>query len=88
MMNGIIREPEATESVSIGIQYHLIFTLRHKETVIGKRFCRIEIEYEHQVFSHISQNLIPIVIPNFLYRSGLEVLHATDQFQHFTIEIA
>ena len=65
MMNGIIREPEATESVSIGIQNHLIFTLRHKETVIGKRFCRIEIEYEHQVFSHISQNLIPIVIPDF-----------------------
>ena len=50
MMNGIIREPEATESVSIGIQNHLIFTLRHKETVIGKLICRIELNTNTKSF--------------------------------------
>ena len=65
MMDGIVGKAKTSETHGIGIQYHFIFALRHKETVIGKGFRRTEIEHEHQVLAHVSQDLISIVIPDF-----------------------
>ena len=84
----IISQAKPPETGSVSVQYDLIFSLRNQETVIRERFRRAKVEHENQIFTHISQYLIAIIIPNLLDRGILEILHASDQFQHLAVEIA
>ena len=88
MPYGIISQAKPPETGSVSVQYDLIFSLRNQETVIRERFRRAKVEHKNQVFTHISQYLIAIIIPNLLDRGILEILHIPDQFQHLTVEIA
>ena len=47
----------------------------------------MEIEYENQVLTTVCQYLVAIVVPDFNYRSILQILHATEQMNHFLVEV-
>ena len=88
MNHWIISKTISTKDNIIRIQNHFISSRSNQKTIIHKRLFRIEVKYEYQIFASISQYLVTIIVPDLLNRSSLEILHALDNLQHFSIKVS
>ena len=88
MRNRIISKTIASKVLRIGIQYYVVRSGRNKESIVDKRLCRAEVEYEYQIATHICKNLIGIVVPYLHYRLVLYVLLKLKCSEHRLVEIA
>ena len=88
MFHAVVGKSVTSISGIVGVENNFVTTGGHQEAVVGERLLWIEIENKYQILTHISEYLVAVVVPDFLYGSGLEVLDALDDLQHGSIEVA
>ena len=88
MSYAVVVEAVSTKVFAVGIQHHLVGTLRHNEAIVGIRAVWREVEHKDNVATHVSQHLVAIVVPNLLHRSLIEIFLALYHLQHLAVEVA
>ena len=67
MLDGVVREAETGELLGIGIEYDLILTGGHEDTVVVKGLLSVPVEDEQQVATRISHHLVALVVCPLIY---------------------
>lgn len=87
MRDGVVGQSEAAEIFIVSVEHDIILTFRDEEAVIGERFRWREIEDEDEVASHVREDLVGVVVPDFANRQLFKIGFTLHDGEHFAVEV-
>ena len=86
--DGVVREAIAAKLLGIRVEHYLVGCLVNHKSVAREALGRVEVEDEDEIAAAVGQNLVAIVVPDFLNGCLLEILHALDEENHRSVKVA